>query len=63
MNIKKIGVAILIAALVAAFFIFDLGRYLSLDYLKQSQDGAVVPWRHHPHAGWAVPSLAWAGAR
>ena len=37
MNIKKIGVAILIAALVAAFFIFDLGRYLSLDYLKQSQ--------------------------
>ena len=37
MNIKKVGVAVLIAALVATFFAFDLGRYLSLDYLKQSQ--------------------------
>ena len=37
MNTKKAGVAIVIAALVAAFFVFDLGRYLSLDYLKQSQ--------------------------
>lgn len=31
----KILVAIAVVALIAAFFIFDLGQYLSLDYLKQ----------------------------
>lgn len=37
MNLKKLVIAALVAGLVAAFFIFDLGNYLSLDYLKQSQ--------------------------
>ncbi|MES3011143.1 MAG: FAD-dependent oxidoreductase [Pseudomonadota bacterium] len=37
MNLKKIAIAALVAGLVAAFFFFDLGHYLSLDYLKQSQ--------------------------
>ena len=37
MNSKKWAVAAVIAALVIAFFAFDLGRYLSLVYLKQSQ--------------------------
>ena len=37
MNLKKTALAALIAALVAAFVLFDLGRYLSLDYLKNSQ--------------------------
>ena len=37
MNFKKIIVLIAVAALVFAFFLFDLGRFLSLDYLKQSQ--------------------------
>ena len=36
--LKRIVLAGLIAALVAAYFIFDLGRYLSLDYLKASRD-------------------------
>lgn len=31
----KVWVAIAVLALIAAFFIFDLGQYLSLDYLKQ----------------------------
>ena len=31
----KVLVAIAVVALIAAFFIFDLGQYLSLDYLKQ----------------------------
>jgi len=36
MKNKKVLFAVL-AALVAAFFIFDLGRFLSLDYLKSQQ--------------------------
>lgn len=31
----KVWIAIAVLALIAAFFIFDLGQYLSLDYLKQ----------------------------
>jgi pyruvate/2-oxoglutarate dehydrogenase complex dihydrolipoamide dehydrogenase (E3) component/uncharacterized membrane protein YdjX (TVP38/TMEM64 family) len=37
MNIKKISLLVLVIAAIAAFVAFDLGRYLSLDYLKQSQ--------------------------
>lgn len=39
MKTKQILIALLAAAAVAAFFVFDLGRYLSLDYLKESQHG------------------------
>ncbi len=35
MNNTKIWVAVIAVALIAAFFVFDLGQYLSLDYLKQ----------------------------
>jgi len=34
---KKIGVVVLLIVLIALFFAFDLGRFLSLDYLKSSQ--------------------------
>ncbi len=37
MNLQKTVIAALVVGLVAAFFFFDLGHYLSLDYLKQSQ--------------------------
>lgn len=39
MNVKKLGLLIVIAALVASYFVFDLGQFLSLDYLK-AQRGA-----------------------
>ncbi len=48
MNSKKAGVAIVIAALVASFFVFDLGRYLSLDYLKQSQNAFADLYANQP---------------
>lgn len=35
MKNTKVWIAIAVLALVAAFFIFDFGQYLSLDYLKQ----------------------------
>ena len=37
MNVKKLGLLIVIAALVASYFVFDLGQYLSLDYLKEQR--------------------------
>jgi pyruvate/2-oxoglutarate dehydrogenase complex dihydrolipoamide dehydrogenase (E3) component/uncharacterized membrane protein YdjX (TVP38/TMEM64 family) len=37
MKSSKLIALTLIAALVAAFFVFDLGHYFSLDYLKSSQ--------------------------
>jgi len=37
MNLKKLLVIAVFAALVAAFFVFDLGQYLSLDALKARQ--------------------------
>jgi pyruvate/2-oxoglutarate dehydrogenase complex dihydrolipoamide dehydrogenase (E3) component/uncharacterized membrane protein YdjX (TVP38/TMEM64 family) len=39
LNIKKIGLLALLMALGAAFFALDLGRYLSLDYVKSAQAG------------------------
>ena len=34
----KIIIAVIFVALIAAFFIFDLGQYFSLDYLKEQKD-------------------------
>jgi pyruvate/2-oxoglutarate dehydrogenase complex dihydrolipoamide dehydrogenase (E3) component/uncharacterized membrane protein YdjX (TVP38/TMEM64 family) len=46
---KRIFIVTLIAVLVGAYFIFDLGQFLSLEALKQGQDGfaairADSPW-------------------
>ncbi len=37
MNVKKVALLGVIAALVASYFVFDLGQYLSLDYLKEQR--------------------------
>ena len=37
MNIKKLAVVLLIAILVAGFFVFDLGQYFTLDYFKSQR--------------------------
>ena len=44
MNRQKIGLVGLILALVIAYFAFDLGRYLSLDFFK-SQQAAIEAYR------------------
>jgi len=36
-NVKKIAVVAVIAALVVVFWVFDLGQYLTLSYIKDSQ--------------------------
>ena len=45
MTKSRIALLLLIASLVAGFFIFDLGQYLTLDYIKSQQaqlDGLVA---------------------
>jgi uncharacterized membrane protein YdjX (TVP38/TMEM64 family) len=36
-NVKKIAIVAVIAALVVIFWVFDLGQYLTLSYIKDSQ--------------------------
>ena len=50
----KIAVVALILALVAAFFAFDLGRYLDLQYLKSRQADIDALYREHPVASLAA---------
>jgi pyruvate/2-oxoglutarate dehydrogenase complex dihydrolipoamide dehydrogenase (E3) component/uncharacterized membrane protein YdjX (TVP38/TMEM64 family) len=50
MQKKKIIILVLLAALIAAFFAFDLGRFLSLDYIKQSQASFAHLYAQHPGA-------------
>ena len=48
MNKNKAVVAGTAALLVIAFLAFDLGRFLSLDYLKQSQAGLAAWYAQSP---------------
>jgi len=48
MNKTRVGLLLFVAVLVAAFFVFDLGRYFSLEYF-QSQRAALDAYRDaHP---------------
>ena len=51
MSRKKLLLIIGLAVLVVAFFAFDLGRYLSLDTLKQRQGEFATLYAEHP---WSV---------
>jgi uncharacterized membrane protein YdjX (TVP38/TMEM64 family) len=42
MNVGKVSIAVVFAMAIAAFFYFDLGRFLSLDTLKQNRDHLLV---------------------
>ncbi len=48
MNLKKWALALAVIALLIAFFAFDLGRFLSLDYLKQSQTSFAETYARQP---------------
>ncbi len=48
MNTRKILVVAVIAALIVAFFVFDLNQYLTLDYLKSQQESFQALTREHP---------------
>ncbi len=48
MNLRKISLAAAVVAAVLLFVALDLGRYLSLDYLKQSQAGFLDLYTRQP---------------
>lgn len=48
MNKKKIGLLLLLITLVALYVTLDLGRYLSLDYVKSSQSAFETLYAEHP---------------
>ncbi len=48
MKKSKILVALIVIALTAAFFAFDLGRYFSLDYFKSQQAAITAFYESHP---------------
>ncbi len=54
MNFKKAAVALLIGVLAILFFALDLDRYLSLDYLKQSQAAFADLYSRQPFTVTAV---------
>ena len=48
LNPRKILLLIALALAIGAFFVFDLGRFLSLDYLKQSQASFAELYANQP---------------
>lgn len=58
MSLKKILILLVIVAAIAAFFGFDLARYFSLDFVKQSQSRFESLFAHNP----VVVTLAFFGA-
>mgnify|MGYP002713062813 CR=1 FL=1 len=50
MSAKKVGVVLILVVLVVAFFVFDLGQYLTLDYFKSQREAiqnyfVANPWQ------------------
>ncbi len=48
MNSRKLVIAVLLLAGISAFFALDLGRYLSLAFLKDSQSSFQAVFEQHP---------------
>jgi uncharacterized membrane protein YdjX (TVP38/TMEM64 family) len=48
MNTKKLALAVALLALVVAFFVGDLGRFFSLDYLKSAQGEFAALYAQQP---------------
>ncbi len=48
MNLKKTGLFALVIALIASYFIFDLGQYLSLDYFEAQRNQIIAYTASHP---------------
>ncbi len=48
MHARKIAIAVLIVAAIAAYFLFDLGQYFNLAFLKSSQQSFNAYYGAHP---------------
>ncbi|MEO2044864.1 MAG: TVP38/TMEM64 family protein, partial [Nitrospinaceae bacterium] len=47
-NLKKILIVLVLAILIGAFFSFDVGQYLSLEYLKGKQTNFSSFYKENP---------------
>ena len=54
MNPRKLALIVIIVALIAAFFVFDLGRYFSLDFFKSQQEAIMAYYQTHPFTTAAI---------
>jgi len=59
MNLSRIALLVVIAALIAAFFIFDLQNYLTLETLKAQQTAIETYRSEHPNTAIAVYALVY----
>jgi pyruvate/2-oxoglutarate dehydrogenase complex dihydrolipoamide dehydrogenase (E3) component/uncharacterized membrane protein YdjX (TVP38/TMEM64 family) len=48
MNFKKIGLLLLLLAAIVGYFYFDLGRFLTLDAVKQQQSALTIAFAEKP---------------
>lgn len=48
MKPARVALIVVVAALIAMFFAFDLGRYLSIDFLRASQSAIATAYAQHP---------------
>ena len=48
MNLKKLAVIALLVLAVMAFFVFDLSRFFSLAYIKESQASFIAVYEQRP---------------
>ena len=48
MNPKKLAVLVVLLVAIAAFFVFDLGHYFSLAYIKESQASFIAAYAERP---------------
>ena len=50
MTMSRIALVILLVAAISAFFAFDLGQYLTLEYFKSQQQAIEAYRQSHPLA-------------
>lgn len=48
MSLRKIALIVIIVALIACYFIFDLGQYVSLDFFKSQQEAIMSYYEANP---------------
>lgn len=53
-TVKRLGIAGFLIALVVCYFVFDLGRFVSLEYIKASRDSFQTLYAEHAVAVLAV---------
>ena len=54
MNLRKLALIAMVLAVIAAFFMFDLDHYFSLDFFKSQQEAIMAYYQAHPFTTAAI---------